>query len=250
MIYECWWKTIETKLLALKDNHTQDVVLCPSSMKLVGSKWVFFLLSFQSNSYGDRYKVQLVVLANRQKYDLDYNETFILVAKMTTMHIIIALVAYQSWPLHQMDVNNTFLHDDLNEETYIKLLSSMSISTRTDICKLNHSLYGLKQAPKAWFEKSQTTLIVFSLTQSQYDLFPFLYKKPNEIAILLVYVDNIIVTSPDMMTISEIQKLLNSTFYVKDLGQLIYFLRLKVHCRSQGIFFFFFYQNKYIQDLV
>lgn len=85
-----------------------------------------------------------MVLANRQKYDLDYNETFILVAKMTTMHIIIALVAYQSWPLHQMDVNNTFLHDDLNEKTYIKLLSSMSISIRTDICKLNYSLYGLK----------------------------------------------------------------------------------------------------------
>jgi hypothetical protein len=48
-----------------------------------------------------------------------------------------------------------------------------------------------------------------------------------------------------MMTISEIQKLLNSTFHVKDLGQLIYFLRLKVHCRSQGIFFFFLSKQVY-----
>jgi hypothetical protein len=85
-----------------------------------------------------------VDLGNMQKYDLDYNETFILVVKMTTVHIIITLVVYQSWPLHQMDVNNTFLHDDLKEEAYKKLLFSMSISTPVDICKLNHSLYGLK----------------------------------------------------------------------------------------------------------
>jgi hypothetical protein len=78
-----------------------------------------FLLSLHSNSY-DRYKVQLVDLGNRQKHDIDYNETFILVVKMTTMHIIITLVVYQSWPLHQMDVNNTFLHGDLKEKAYIK----------------------------------------------------------------------------------------------------------------------------------
>lgn len=83
-------------------------------------------------------------LGNRQKYDLDYNETFILIVKMTIVHIIITLVVYQSWSLHQIDVNNTFLHGDLKEKAYIKLLSSMFISTHVDICKLNHSLYGLK----------------------------------------------------------------------------------------------------------
>ncbi|KAL5857483.1 hypothetical protein ACOSQ3_004941 [Xanthoceras sorbifolium] len=39
--HECWRKAIETKLLALEENQIWDVVLCPPSVKPIGSKWVF-----------------------------------------------------------------------------------------------------------------------------------------------------------------------------------------------------------------
>ena len=95
---------------------------------------------------------------------------------MTTVRTILALAASQSWPLHQMDVKNAFLHGDLKEEVYIKLPYGMPTSSPNDVCKLKRSLYGLKQAPRVWFEKFRSTLLGFSFTQSRYDSSLFLQR--------------------------------------------------------------------------
>ena len=111
-----------------------------------------FSIKLRSDGSLGRYKARLMVLGNKQEYGQDYDETFAPVAKMTTVRTILALAASQSWPLHQMDVKNAFLHGDL-EEVYMKLPSGMPTSSPNDVCKLKRSLYGLKQAPRAWFEK-------------------------------------------------------------------------------------------------
>jgi hypothetical protein len=82
-----------------------------------------------------------VALGNKQEYGLDYDETFALVAKMTTVWIILALATSQSWPLHQIDVKNAFLYGDLKEDVYLKLPSSIPTSLSNDVCKLKCSLY-------------------------------------------------------------------------------------------------------------
>ena len=76
----------------------------------------------------------------------------------------------------------------------MKLPSGMATSSPHDVCKLKRSLYGLKQAPRAWFEKFRSTLLSFSFTQSQYDSSLFLHTSTSGIVILLVYVDDIIIT--------------------------------------------------------
>lgn len=78
----------------------------------------------------NRYKIRLVALCNRQEYSVDYEETFALVAKMTTVHTIIVIVASQGWPLHQMDIKNVFLHGNLKDidMTPISGLVSSSLS--------------------------------------------------------------------------------------------------------------------------
>ena len=129
----------------------------------------------------------------------------------------------------------------------MKLPSGMSTSSPIDVCKLKRSLYGLKQAPRAWFENFRTTFLGFSFTQSQYDSSLFLQRTLNGIVVLLVYVDDIIVTGSNLAAISTIHILLHSTFHMKYLGQLTYFLGLEVLRRPQGLFL---NQNKYIQDLV
>ena len=166
---------------------------------------------------------------------------------MITVQTILALAASQSWPLHQMDVKNAFLHGDLKEEVYIKLPYGMPTSSPNDVCKLKRSLYGLKQAPRVWFEKFRSTLLAFSFTQSQYDSSLFLQRTSKGLVVLLVYVDDIVITGSDMEAISTLQKLLHSTFHMTYLGPLTYFLGFEVHHRPQGIFL---NQHKYIQDLV
>jgi hypothetical protein len=94
----------------------------------------------------------------------------------------------------------------------MKLPFGMSTSSPNDVWKLNHSLYCSKQAPRAWFEKFQTNILSFSFIQSQYNSSFFLQKTPNEIVVLYIYIDDIIVTGYDMVTISKIKKLLNIFF--------------------------------------
>ncbi|XP_047161113.1 uncharacterized mitochondrial protein AtMg00810-like [Vigna umbellata] len=215
---ECWQKPVESELLALEENQTWDIVSCPPSVKPLGIKFVFSI-KLHLDGFIDHYKARLVVLGYKKEYGLDYDETFAPIAKMTTMRTILALAASKSWPLHQMDVKNAFLYGDLKEEVYITLLGGMSTLSPNIVSKLKRSLYGLKQPPRT----------------------------PKGIIVLLVYVDDIVVTCSDQDAISRIKQMLHSNFHMKELGYLNYFLGLDVHYHLEGIFV---NQHKYIQDLV
>ena len=74
----------------------------------------------------------------------------------------------------------------------------------------------------------------------------FLHHDPSAITVLLVYVDDIVITSPNAKMIQELQASLNETFHMKDLGPLNYFLSLEVHQSTKGIVL---NQHKYTVDL-
>ena len=123
-----------------------------------------------------------------------------------------------------MDVKNAFLHSDLREDIYMVFPPGLSSTSSSNVCKLKRSLYGLKQAPRAWFDKFRTTLLHFYFKKSQYDSSLFLCKTATGIVILLVYVDDIIITRTDSTLITRLQQRLQASFHMKDLGPLTYFL--------------------------
>lgn len=99
--HDCWRNAMKEELRALEDNHTWDIVPRPSNAKTIGCKWVYSI-KHRSDGTLDRYKARLVALGNKQKYGVNYVETFALVAKMTTVRLVISLTASQGWPLHQI----------------------------------------------------------------------------------------------------------------------------------------------------
>ena len=83
-----------------------------------------------------------------QKYGIDYDETFALVARMDTVRVVLSIVAQNQWPMYQMDVKYAFLNGILEEEVYVDQTPSYTVKGHEDkVYKLKKALYVLKRAP-------------------------------------------------------------------------------------------------------
>jgi len=118
---------------------------------------------------------------------VDYQEVFSPVVKMATIRTIMALAAKKNWNIFQLDVNNAFLHSDLDEEVYMQMPKGIP-NPKNKVCRLKKSLYGLKQASRQWFTKLKNTLLSLGYTQSKNDYSLFLNKTTTNITLIAVYV--------------------------------------------------------------
>ncbi|CAM8970229.1 unnamed protein product [Rhodiola kirilowii] len=243
-----WRDAMEKELSALQSNNTWTFVPLPPNKNPVGSKWIF-RVKRHSDGTIERYKARLVAKGFTQEEGLDYNETFAPVVKMPTVRMVLALAASKDWPLYQLDVDNAFLHGDLNEEVYMIVPPGYFLKEKQlgMVCKLNKSLYGLKQAPRQWFTKLAEFLFAYGFIQSPNDHSLFTLKRDHEFIILLIYVDDIVITGTSNSIISDIKKAIHTKFRIKDLGLLKYFLGIEVARSSTGIFI---NQRKYALDLL
>nr|GFC75918.1 zinc finger, CCHC-type [Tanacetum cinerariifolium] len=117
----------------------------------------------------DKFKARLIIQGFRQKEGIDYFDTYALVARITTIRMLLALAAIHNLVIHQMDVKTAFLNGDLDEEVYIKQPKGFIIpGNEHKVCKLVKSLYGLKQAHKQWHQKFDEVVLSsgFHLNQS------------------------------------------------------------------------------------
>lgn len=115
------------------------------------------------------------------------------------------------------------------------------------VCKLERSLYGLKQAPRAWHDRFSKFLHSIGFKSSYADSSLFVQKVGSEVVILLLYVDDIILTGSNEQLVQSVIHQLTSEFEMKDLGLLHFFLGLQVEYQSQGLLI---HQTKYIKDLL
>jgi histone deacetylase 1/2 len=144
---------MDEEMAALDANATWELVVLPEDKKANGCKWVY-KVKHNANGSVSRYKTRLVAKGYDQTCGIYYEETYSLVAKMTTIRVIIVMAVVKGWSLHQMDVKNVFLHENLQEEVYMEQPLGYVDQTHPNlVCRLKKSLYGLKQAPKPCSDK-------------------------------------------------------------------------------------------------
>ncbi|KAJ4795629.1 Retroelement pol polyprotein-like [Rhynchospora pubera] len=237
---------MQTEIEALERNNTWTLEELPKGKTAIGCKWVY-RVKYHSDGKVERYKARLVVLGNRQKEGVDFNETFAPVAKMVSVRTFLAVVVAKGWELHQMDVHNAFLHGDLNEEVYMKLPPGFASSHPGKVCRLRKSLYGLRQAPRMWFSKLAAALNAYGFIQSKADYSLFAYQNGGIFITVLVYVDDLVVAGNSGDAIHKFKNYLSSSFSMKDLGVLKYFLGIEFARNSTGLVLS---QRKYTLDIL
>jgi hypothetical protein len=96
----------------------------------------------------DRYKARWILQRFTQRPGVDYNEAFSFVVKLATVRIVLTLAVSSGWPVHYLDVKNSFLHGTLSETVcYSQSTGFIDPAHPQLVCRLNKSLYDLKQAP-------------------------------------------------------------------------------------------------------
>ncbi|KAM2776095.1 hypothetical protein PS2_008609 [Malus domestica] len=219
---------------ALLSTSTWTLVPPSSYQNLVGCKWVFRIKKNHDGSI-ERYKARLVAKGFHQNEGLDYTKTFSPVAKPVAIRLLLSFVVQFNWFLNQLDISNAFLHGDLKEDVFmIQPPSFQDLSKPHHVCKLRKSLYGLKQAPRAWFDKLFQALQSLGFSQSSSDASLFVVQALT-LVIVLVYVDDILVSGSDSHIFNQFIAKLSIIFPVKDLGPLHYFLGVEVHRTTDAL---------------
>ena len=113
-----WIKAMEEEMNSIKSNHVWDLFDLSLGRKTIGNKWV---LNIKREVHGiiDRYKARLLAKGYTQQEGIDYEETFSLMVRFASIHLILAIVAHMDLELCQMDIKTTFLNGELDEEIYM-----------------------------------------------------------------------------------------------------------------------------------
>lgn len=126
-----------------------------------------------------------------------------------------------------MDVHNAFLQGDLLKDVYMVVPPGFGKQGESGkVCKLHKSLYGLKQTPRQWKFKLAEALTQLGFFQSHYDYSLFTKRETKDLIVVLVYVDDLLVTGSCSDLRVKTKNDLQLRFKMKDLGELKFFLEL------------------------
>ncbi|KAD5961972.1 hypothetical protein E3N88_13445 [Mikania micrantha] len=186
-----WWEiAMKEEMKSLEKNRTWVLTKLPSGKKALQNKWVYRIKDESNGS--KRYKARLVVKGFQQKEGVDYNEIFSPVVKMTTIRLVLSIVASENLHLEQLDVKTAFLHGDLDEDIYM--------------------------APRQWYLKFDNFMGRNGFKRCEMDHCCYIKKFSKSYIILLLYVDDMLIAGSDMKEINKLKKQMSEEFEMKDLG--------------------------------
>jgi hypothetical protein len=168
---------------------------------------------------------------------LDFDETYATVARLESIHILLAYATYHGFKLYQMDVKSAFLDGPIKEEVYVEQPPSFEdCEYPSHVYKLSKVLYRLKQAPTAWYEYLRDFLISNGFKVRNIDPTLFTTTIDKDLFICIIYVDDIIFGSTNKSSCEEFSRIMIQKFEMSMMGKLKYFLGFQIKQLQEGTF--------------
>ena len=153
-----WRAAVEDEYKSLQSRGVFELVDLPKGRNAIGHKWV---LAFKRDAAGNivRYKARLVAQGFRQKYGVDFTETYSPVAGLNIVRLLVAAAMVKGWLVHQADYVTAYLNGDLYDEAYMTQPEGFIVKGQeSKVWKLRKSLYGLKQSGRCWNQTMNSRL--------------------------------------------------------------------------------------------
>lgn len=136
---------MQKEIIALESNNTRTLTTLPPKKKAIDSKWLY-KMKYKSSSEIKMYKARLVTKGFTHIQGIDFHETITPVTKLVFMRTMLDVAVKKNRYIHQLDVNNVFLHGDLDEEVYMKVMQGLAKENDACVCQLSKTLYELVKA--------------------------------------------------------------------------------------------------------
>ena len=183
--------------------------------KAVRSKYVFKHKKRAEDSW-TRYKARLTAKGFTQTFGHNYTDTYAPTARFDTVCILLFLACIFNWDLDGLDVENAFIEGDLDTDIDMVLPEDVfrNIDGSPVVVRLLKAIYGLKQASHVFHKKLTDALKTLGLTPTAHDpcLFVLQDHDLNLLTLVIMWVDDIVVTGNDRNMISIIHKALSAVF--------------------------------------
>ena len=238
---EQWKKAMDEEMLAMKENQVCIMVDKPKDCKLVSTKWVYTVKT-DANGEVQRYKARLVARGFSQEYGINFNETFSPVIRTESLRLLLTIAIRKQLKLRQFDIKTAFLNGELQELVYIKQPTGYEDGTQR-VCNLKRALYGLKQSPRMWNQGLVNFWKEYGFEQCRSDQCVLMMDN----MILGMHVDDLVLLYETEKQLETFIKAISSKFEVKDLGELNYFLNIKIERKVDCVVLS---QHKFIEETI
>jgi hypothetical protein len=225
-----WKEASDTEMSAFQSSSVFDLVDLPHGSKALRTKWVF---KKKRNADGTilKYKARLCVQGQHQKQGVDFTETYAPVASYDSFRILLSIAAQEDLEIQNIDVTTAFLLASMDGEVPVYIeqpLGYISTGNEGKVWRLKKSVYGLKQAPRLWNTLLDEKLRLLGFNPTISDPCVYIGYLDNEKLLIAVYVDDLIIASKHVKTISSFKSAFEKYFPITDLGDLKFVLNIEV----------------------
>ncbi|KAE9023480.1 hypothetical protein PR003_g13857 [Phytophthora rubi] len=242
-----WRVAMDAELLSHERNGTWTLVPRGTANRTIGCRWVF---AEKRDQYGRvvRYKARLVTKGFKQKYGIDFFETYSPVAYMNSIRVVLSVCAAYEYRMEQLDADTAFLNSGLKDRVYMEVPFGIE-NARDYQCQLNKAIYGSEQAASAWNKTIHRVCLGNGFKSCGVDQCVYVKRSKNGFIYVCLYDDDMIIAAKTSEDIREVKDALKNAFKMKELGPAKFILGMEIdHDMTAGTHNI--KQTRYIDDVV